>query len=91
MQGGGVLYWNESLSLIWNANLEHSRLGSYWSCYDQLSNSFAAEGLRVMSAAASALGKANDAKLWDGWRTKVLHGYDISVSILSLRFEAHFR
>jgi hypothetical protein len=30
--GGGVLFWNESLSLLWNANLEHSRLGSYWSC-----------------------------------------------------------
>ena len=41
-KGGGVPYWNDSLSLVWNANLEHSRLGSYWSCYDQLSNSFAA-------------------------------------------------
>lgn len=28
--GGGVLYWNDSLSLLWNPNLEHSRLGSYW-------------------------------------------------------------
>ena len=47
--GGGVLYWNESLGLLWNANLEHSRLGSYWSCYDALTNSFAAEGLRVLA------------------------------------------
>ena len=23
--GGGVLYWNQSLGLLWNPNLEHSR------------------------------------------------------------------
>eukprot|EP01052_Picozoa_sp_SAG31_P046082 SAG31_NODE_8670_length_1410_cov_1.341724_2_plen_360_part_00 len=69
-KGGHVLYWNESLSLIWNANLEHSRLGSYWSCYDQLTNSFAAEGLRALA----------DAMLWKRWRAKILHGIDTSLT-----------
>jgi hypothetical protein len=78
--GGGVMYWNESLSLVWNPNLEHSRLGSYWSCYDQLSNSFAAEGLRVLSKAAMALSKPADAALWAGWRQKVLHGIGTSLT-----------
>lgn len=72
--GGGVLYWNVSLSLLWNPNLEHSRLGSYWSCYDQLTNSFAAEGLRVLAAAATSLGKPEDATLWQKWRARILHG-----------------
>lgn len=78
--GGGVLYWNASLSLLWNANLEHSRLGSYWSCYDQLTNSFAAEGLRVLAVAAKSLGKTADATLWEGWRKKILHGIDTALT-----------
>ena len=79
-KGGGVLYWNDSLSLVWNPNLEHSRLGSYWSCYDQLTNSFAAEGLRALADAATALGHTADAALWKGWRDKVLHGIDTSLT-----------
>ena len=78
--GGGVLYWNESLSLLWNANLEHSRLGSYWSCYDQLTNSFAVEGLRALTVAAKALGKTADAALWSAWRKKILHGIDTALT-----------
>ena len=73
-KGGGVLYWNETLSLLWNPNLEHSRLGSYWSCYDQLTNSFAAEAMRVLAVAATRLGKPEDATLWGGWRAKILRG-----------------
>lgn len=72
--GGGVLYWNESLSLLWNPNLEHSRLGSYWSCYDQLTNSFAVEGLRALAAAATRLGRDADATKWSAIRARILHG-----------------
>jgi hypothetical protein len=78
--GGGVLYWNASLSLLWNPNLEHSRLGSYWCSYDQLTNSFAAEGLRVLGVAATALGETEDAKLWSSWRAKILHGIDTALT-----------
>ena len=79
-KGGGVLYWNESLSLVWNANLEHSRLGSYWSCYDQLTNSFAAEGLRVLQDAARDMGFSGDVALWRTLRAKVLHGINTALT-----------
>ena len=31
---GGVPYFNQSLRLLFNPNLEHSRLGHYWSTFD---------------------------------------------------------
>jgi hypothetical protein len=78
--GGHVLYWNSSLSLLWNPNLEHSRLGSYWSCYDTLTNVFAAEGLRVLAVAAHALGEPADAAMWTELRAKILRGIDTALT-----------
>ena len=70
--GGNVTYWNETLLLLWNPNLEHSRLGSYWSAYDALTNAFAAEGLRCLSEAAGRLGvRAAHAAADDGDRSSV--------------------
>ena len=36
------------------------------------------EGLRALEKAARAMGNTADATLWQGWRTKVLHGIDTS-------------
>ena len=36
------------------------------------------EGLRALEKAAKAMGNTADATLWQGWRTKVLHGIDTS-------------
>lgn len=80
LHGGNVLYWNSTLSLLWNPNLEHSRLGSYWSCYDTLTNAFAAEGLRVLSSVATQLKYTEDVQMWDQFRSKILAGLNSSLS-----------
>lgn len=79
-KGGGVPYFNQSLSLLWNANLEHSRLGSYWSAYDALTNSFAAEGLRVLAQAATRLGLQHEAQHWEMLRGHIMRGINTSLS-----------
>ena len=63
--GGGVLYWNSSLKLLWNANLEHSRDGSYWSTYDALTQSFTIESLRCLADASERVGAPSaETKRW---------------------------
>eukprot|EP00039_Didymoeca_costata_P007405 m.99424 g.99424 ORF g.99424 m.99424 type:complete len:763 (+) comp13674_c0_seq11:167-2455(+) len=79
--GGGVLYWNQSLNLLWNPNLEHSRLGSYWSCYDLLTNSFAAEGLRNLAIVASYLDKPEDEQMFNAKRSEILRGIKQSLTL----------
>eukprot|EP00040_Diaphanoeca_grandis_P030357 m.179339 g.179339 ORF g.179339 m.179339 type:complete len:802 (-) comp31971_c0_seq3:129-2534(-) len=78
--GGNVLYWNDTLSLLWNANLEHSRLGSYWSCYDALTNSFAIEALRHLTVVAQHQNHSGDAEMWSALRDKILLGLNTSLT-----------
>ena len=76
---GNVTYWNDTLSLLWNPNLEHSRLGSYWSCYDAETNAFAAEGLRVLGIAAGKMNLTTDAAFWKDRRGQILDGLETSL------------
>ena len=82
-KGGGVPYWNATLGLLWNPNLEHSRLGSFWSCYDTLTNSFAVAGLEALATAAAELGNTADADTWQGHRRAILGGLAASLSVPS--------
>jgi hypothetical protein len=52
----------------------------YWSCYDQLTNSFAVEGLRALTAAATRQGLVADAARWDAIRTKILNGINAALT-----------
>eukprot|EP01062_Namystynia_karyoxenos_P051544 TRINITY_DN40541_c0_g1_i1.p1 TRINITY_DN40541_c0_g1~~TRINITY_DN40541_c0_g1_i1.p1 ORF type:complete len:972 (+),score=217.24 TRINITY_DN40541_c0_g1_i1:56-2917(+) len=45
-------HWSERLRLIWNPNLEHSRLSIFLSTYDMLTNAWAVEACRWMAWAA---------------------------------------
>ena len=75
--GGGVPYWNESLNLLWNPNLEHSRLGSYWSAYGALANALAAESFRCLAESATRLQRpATELQMWESLRAAVLLGID---------------
>ena len=80
-KGGGVLYFNDTLQLLWNPNLEHSRLGSYWSAYSALENAHAAEGFRCLAEAASRLQRPPaEAQLWTQLRAAALAGLDTSLA-----------
>jgi hypothetical protein len=61
---GGVTYFNASLNLLFNPNLEHSRQGHYWSTFDVLTNVFAAEALRELAIFAEQLGDTGQALQW---------------------------
>ena len=71
---GGVPYFNATLGLLFNPNLEHSRLGHYWSTFDVLTNTFAAEALRQMAGVAAAMGDGAQATAWAALRTAVVAG-----------------
>ena len=72
--GAGPAYFNASLGLLFNPNLEHSRCGVYWSTFDVLTNAFALEALRGMSLVADALGHGAQASVWRDVRDSVLNG-----------------
>jgi aspartate aminotransferase-like enzyme len=82
-------YWNDTLSLLWNPNLEHSRASSYWSCYDQLTNTFAVEGLRALSTAATRLGNEPEAARWEAHRAAILTGINSALTHKVLHHTEH--
>ena len=71
---GAPPYMNTTSGLLLNPNLEHSRDGVYWTSYDVLTNTFAAEALRGAAAVAAALGEPAKAAAWLGVRDRVLAG-----------------
>ena len=81
--GPGPAYFNATLGLLFNPNLEHSRCGVYWSTFDSLTNSFAAEALRGMAAIAIALGAAPQAATWLSVRESILDGLQRSLGYAS--------
>jgi hypothetical protein len=80
---GAVPYFNATLNLLFNPNLEHSRCGVYWSTYDVLTNAFAAEALRGMAAIAAAEGDARQAAAWERTRAALLAGLSSALSYAS--------
>jgi hypothetical protein len=68
-----VPYFNATLGLLFNPNLEHSRLGHYWSTFDVLTNAFAAEALRTMAGLAARLGRPQAAR-WAALQAEVVAG-----------------
>eukprot|EP00047_Mylnosiga_fluctuans_P011269 m.20350 g.20350 ORF g.20350 m.20350 type:complete len:544 (-) comp3523_c0_seq2:106-1737(-) len=78
-----IPYFNATLQLLWNPNLEHSRAGHYWSCYDVLTNQFAVEALRRMAAFATARGDVTTAARWQALRRRVLAGIAQALSYSS--------
>jgi len=77
---GAPAYFNATLGLMFNPNLEHSRCGVYWSTYDVLTNTFAAEALRGMAAMAAALGEPARSAAWLGTRGAILEGLASSLA-----------
>lgn len=81
---GGVPYFNASLGLLFNPNLEHSRLGHYWSTFDVLTNTFAMEALRQMALQAVQNGDPDQAAAWQALRTELLAGVATSLGYSSV-------
>jgi hypothetical protein len=81
---GGVPYFNVTLGLIFNPNLEHSRLGHYWSGFDVLTNTFAAEALRQMADVALGQNDPAQAAAWQSLRAQVLAGVAASLGYSTL-------
>jgi len=74
------LYYNSTLGLLLNPNLEHSRDGLYWTCYDVLTNSLALEALRGMAALAKSQGDHDHNSAWLNVRAQLLEGIAISLA-----------
>jgi hypothetical protein len=74
----GTPYWNDTLGLLWNPDLEHSRLTRGWVAYDSLTNSFAIEAIRYMVLAAERQEPASPAraaviKRWTTYRDAMVN------------------
>jgi hypothetical protein len=74
------LYYNSTLGLLLNPNLEHSRDGVYWTSFDVLTNTFAVEALRGMAALADNQGDRNHASAWLLVRAQLLEGIAVSLA-----------
>ena len=72
--------FNESLGLVFNPNLEHSRDDHYWPCYDLIANTFAEEALRLMGTAATRANDTAGAAAFAAFRSKLQSGLARSLS-----------
>ena len=73
-------FFNSSLGLIFNPNLEHSRDGHYWPAYDLIANVFAEEALRLMISAAERAQDSDGARRFRTFRAKLQSGLRRSLS-----------
>ena len=71
---------NETLNLIFNPALEHSRDYHYWADYDLISNVFAEEALRLMADAAIRANDSRSQKTFVEFRRKIQLGLNTSLS-----------
>lgn len=79
----GVPYINATNQLLWNPNLEHSRLGHYWSTYDCLTQSMAVGALDGLAAVAELLQHAAQADAWRSVRQELLRGLEQGLQYVS--------
>ncbi|MBQ9468695.1 MAG: dockerin type I repeat-containing protein, partial [Clostridia bacterium] len=57
-------YMNDSLDLLYNPSLEHSKQGRYWQSYDLITNVFASQALWELSAIAGTMDDATASQKW---------------------------
>ncbi|MBQ9467619.1 MAG: hypothetical protein IJU52_01265 [Clostridia bacterium] len=69
-------YYNDALDLIFNPSLEHSRKGRYWQSYDLITNVFASQALRELSAIAEKTGDSASAEKWKTYSEKIKGGIE---------------
>jgi hypothetical protein len=71
---------NETLNLIFNPALEHSRDYHYWADYDLIANTFAEEALRLMADAAIRAKDSASQRTFVEYRRKIQVGLNTSLS-----------
>lgn len=74
------MWQNETLNLIFNPALEHSRDYHYWADYDLISNAFAEEALRLMANAAIRANDSQSQRTFVKFRHKIQLGLNTSLS-----------
>ncbi len=71
--------FNDEMNLIRNPNLEHSREGRMWNCYDLLTNVFMSQALHELSEIASDMEDVEMSEKWKAASETIARGINQSL------------